>query len=132
MEAELKRACEFEGTTLWGMNGGPPAALVDNEHIVFRDSINKLSAFRSVNVHTGKRKYGPIFAKESHCAESGWYPFSFFENFLDKNSGHPQIDRCGIYLLELAAGRKEDYFNHPVSKGRTESCFVEMGACWNK
>ena len=175
MELEIKKICEYEGSTLLGMNGGQPespdgrllvyarkpslsesltelwvcdrggdgglanhrkvftvacgnhngpsATFVDNEHIVFRDSVNKTAAFRIVNVHTGEIKYGPIFAKESHCAENGWYPFSISENFLGKNPDYPQIDRCGIYLLELATGQvkcvadKEKVLNMAVEHG---------------
>lgn len=176
MEAKIKKVCEYEGSTLWGMNGGQPespdgkllvyarkpslteslteiwvcdrddagegfgnhrkvftvacgnhngpsATFVDNEHIVFRDSVNKMAAFRILNVHTGEIKYGPIFAKESHCAENGWYPFSISENFLGKNPGYPQIDKCGIYLLELATGQircvadKETVLNMAVEHG---------------
>lgn len=87
-----------------GNHNGPSATFVDNEHIVFRDSIDKLAAFRILNVYTGKVVYGPIFAKESHCAENGIYPFSISEEYLLKNPQYPQIDRCGIYLLTLATG----------------------------
>ena len=169
---EIRQVCDYEGSSLWGMNGGQPespdgkllvyarkpnlsenvteiwvcdretlanqrqvytvkcgnhngpsATFVDNDHIVFRDSIQKLSAFRILNIHTGETKYGPIFAKESHCAENGWYPFSISEAFLGKNQDYPQIDRCGIYLLELATGKvkrvadKETVYNMVVEHG---------------
>lgn len=169
---ELRQVCNFNGSSLWGMNGGQPespdgkllvyarkpalteseteiwvcdretlanqrkvftvscgnhngpsATFVDNDHIVFRDSINKLAAFRILNVHTGQVKYGPIFGKESHCAENGWYPFSISEEFLDKNPNFPQIDKCGIYLLELATAQikrvadKETVYNMVVEHG---------------
>lgn len=55
-------------TVKCGNHNGPSATFVDNEHIVFRDEIDGLSAFRVLNVYTGQVKYGPIFAKESHCA----------------------------------------------------------------
>ena len=87
-----------------GNHNGPSATFADNEHIVFRDIIGGLSAFRVLNVDTGQVKYGPIFAKESHCAENGIYPFSLSEEFLGKNPDYPQIDRCGIYLLTLSDG----------------------------
>lgn len=87
-----------------GNHNGPSATFVDNEHIVFRDEIDGLSAFRVLNVYTGQVKYGPIFAKESHCAEKGVYPFSISEEFLGKNPDHPELDTCGIYLLDLASG----------------------------
>ena len=175
MDLEIKRVCEYEGSSLWGMNGGQPespdgkwlvygrkpdlvdrekaelqiwvcdretlgnqkkiftvrcgnhngasATFVDNEHIVFRDSINKMSAFRIVNIYTGEVKYGPIFGKESHCAENGYYPFSISEAFLGKNPSYPEIDVCGIYLLELKTGKirrvadKETVYNMVVEHG---------------
>ena len=101
MAEKLIPVCSYEGSTMWGMNGGQPespdgkllvyarkpslaenvteiwicdrdtltnqrkvytvscgnhngpsATFVDNDHIVFRDSINKLSAFRILNVYT--------------------------------------------------------------------------------
>ena len=172
MELELRQVCGYEGSSMWGMNGGQPespdgkllvyarksvlaeseteiwicdrdtlgnqrkvftvncgnhngpsATFVDNDHIVFRDRMEKQWAFRILNVHTGQIKYGPVFGKESHCAENGWYPFSISEEFLDKNPDLPQIDRCGIYLLELATGRirrvadKETVYNMVVEHG---------------
>ena len=52
-------------------------------------------------IHTGEVVYGPIFGKESHCAENGQYPFSISEEFLDKNPDYPELNTCGIYLLDL-------------------------------
>lgn len=63
-------------TVQCGNHNGPSATFVDNEHIVFRDEIGGLSAFRIVNVYSGKTIIGPVFAKESHRAECGLYPFS--------------------------------------------------------
>ena len=90
-------------TVSCGNHNGPSATFVDNKHIVFRDTIDQLSAFRILNIDTGEVLYGPVFAKESHCAENGWYPFSVSEEFLGKNPEYPQIDRSGIYLLNLVA-----------------------------
>lgn len=110
-------------TVTCGNHNGPSATFVDNEHIVFRDSIHKMAAFRILNVYTKETKYGPIYAKESHCAENGWYPFSISEEFLEKNPDYPEIDRCGIYLLELATGKvkrvadKETVYNMVVEHG---------------
>ena len=153
----MYKVCEYEGSTLWGMNGGQPespdgkwlvygrkpslteeygdetqiwicdrqtlreqrklytvscknhngpsATFVDNDNIVFRDMAGGLTAIRILNIHTGETKYGPIYGKESHCAENGWYPFSISEEYLDQNPDHPEIDCCGIYLLELATGK---------------------------
>lgn len=153
----MEKVCEYEGSSLWGMNGGQPespdgtllvyakkpnledkekqtteiwicdrntlanarcvftvncgnhngpsATFTDNDHIVFRDIINGFSAFRVLNIHTGEVVYGPIFAKESHCAENGQYPFSISEEFLDKNPDYPELDTCGIYLLNLTTGK---------------------------
>ena len=52
-------------TVRCGNHNGPSATFVDNEHIVFRDSSQKLSSFQILNVYTGKTLYGPILAKES-------------------------------------------------------------------
>ena len=87
-----------------GNHNGPSATFTDNSHIVFRDVIDGLPAFRILNVDTGKVLYGPVFAKESHCAENGIYPFSISEEFLGKNPEYPGIDTCGIYLMRLSDG----------------------------
>lgn len=92
----------FDGVC--GNHNGPSATFVDNEHIVFRSAINKMSAFYIINVYTGQIKYGPIFGKESHCAENGKYPFSISENFLGKNPDYPVIDSCGVYILDIQTG----------------------------
>lgn len=91
-------------TVICGNHNGPSATFTDNDHVVFRDEIDGLSAFRVLNIRTGEVVYGPIFAKESHCAENGIYPFSVSEEFLGKNPVYPQIDKCGIYLLRLSDG----------------------------
>ncbi len=172
---EIKRVCEYEGSSVWGMNGGQPespdgkwlvyakkpdltdkekqetqiwicdretlenrqhlftvrcgnhngpsATFADNEHIVFRDIINGFSAFRIFNIYTKKVLYGPIFGKESHCAENGIYPFSISEEFLDKNPAYPELDTCGIYLLDLKTGAirrvadKETIYNMVIEHG---------------
>lgn len=94
-------------TVACGNHNGPSATFVDDTKIVFRDSIDGLSAFRIVDTDTGETVYGPIFAKESHCAENGKYPFSISEAFLNKNPDHPEIDSCGIYLLDIITGKVE-------------------------
>lgn len=110
-------------TVRCGNHNGPSATFVDNEHIVFRDSSHKLSSFQILNVYTGKTLYGPIFAKESHCAENGYYPFSISEAFLGKNPDYPELSVCGIYLLNLKTGKirrvadKETVYNMVVNAG---------------
>lgn len=112
-------------TVRCGNHNGPSATFTDDSHIVFRDQIDGLAAFRILNIYTGEVKYGPIFAKESHCAESGIYPFSISEEYLDKNPGLPEIDRCGIYLLNLSTGEikraadKDTVFRMVVENGCT-------------
>lgn len=91
-------------TVKCGNHNGPSATFVNNSMIVFRDNIDHMSAFRIVDVNTGEIVYGPIFGKESHCAENGYYPFSISEEFLEKNPAYPQIDSCGIYTLDIATG----------------------------
>lgn len=80
-------------------HNGPSATFINNHDIVFRDGENGLSVFRILDVDTGKVKH-KIFAKESHCAESGKYPFSVSSEFLGKNPDYPEIDTCGIYILD--------------------------------
>lgn len=110
-------------TTHSGNHNGPSQTFVDNHHIVYRDGINKLSCFWIINVDTGNVKYGPIFGKESHCAENGIYPFSISEEFLGANPDHPEIDKCGIYLLNLSDGSikrvadKDTIYNMVVEHG---------------
>lgn len=87
-----------------GNHNGPSATFLDNSKIVFRDSIDKLSVFRVLDIDSGEVVYGPIFAKESHCGENGLYPFSISEAFLGKNPQYPQIDSCGIYTLNIKSG----------------------------
>ncbi|MCQ2520142.1 MAG: hypothetical protein MJ107_06390 [Lachnospiraceae bacterium] len=131
-------------TVSCGNHNGPSATFTDNEHIVFRDSIDGLAAFRILNINTGKIKYGPIFAKESHCAENGIYPFSISEEYLGKNPDYPEIDTCGIYLLYLATGEikrvadKETVFNMVVEHGcipnryTTSMSHVQLNPSGNK
>ncbi len=77
---------------------------IDNSHIVFRDTRDGLSCFHILNVDTGRELYAPIFAKESHCAENGIYPFSLSREFVGKNPTYPEIDECGIYTLNVKTG----------------------------
>lgn len=91
-------------TVSCGNHNGPSATFLNNTDIVFRDSIDGLPAFRIVNVDSGEVLYGPIFAKESHCGENGFYPFSVSKEFLGKNPAYPQINSCGIYTLEIKTG----------------------------
>ena len=155
---EIFKVADYEGSTLWGMNGGQPespdgkylvyarkmklepqiseteiwicdrdtltehrkvatvdcgnhngpsATFIDNDHIVFRENVKgeKINCIRILNIKTGELKYGPIYAKESHCAENGQYPFSISEEYLDKNPDYPELSQCGIYLLDLATGK---------------------------
>lgn len=89
-----------------GNHNGPSATFIDNSHVVYREIAKggKYSCFRIINIHTGELKYGPIFAKESHGAENGQYPFSISDEYLDKNPSYPQISQCGIYILNLNNG----------------------------
>lgn len=80
------------------------ASWTDNHHIVFRSGENGLSCFYILDITKAQPVYGPVFAKESHCAENGIYPFSVSREFLGRNPEHPEIDRCGIYTLDTASG----------------------------
>ncbi len=80
------------------------ASWIDNNHIVFRSGENGLPCFYILDI-TGKEPvYGPVFAKESHCAENGIYPFSVSAEFLDRNPSRPEINRSGIYTLNTVTG----------------------------
>jgi hypothetical protein len=94
--------CVF--TVNCGNHNGPSATFTDNSTIVFRDSVDGLPMFRIINVDTGEIKY-KIFAKESHCAENGKYPFSISKEFIGKNPDYPEISQCGIYILDIASGK---------------------------
>ncbi len=132
MEAELKRVCEFEGATLWGMNGGPPAALVDNEHIVFRGSINKLSALGASMYILEKENMGLSLQRRATVQKAGGILSLFLKTFLIKIQGILRLTDVEFIFWSLPRDGRRICFNHPVSGDRTESCFVEMEACWNK
>ncbi len=87
-----------------GNHNGPSATFIDNSTVVFRDGRDKHSFFRIMDVDTMVEKYS-IFAKESHCAEGDLYPFSISENFLGWNPDYPEIDKCGIYVLNVKTSK---------------------------
>ncbi len=87
-----------------GNHNGPSASFITENLIVFRDSVNNLPVFRIMDIDTGEVKY-EICAKESHCAESGKYPFSVSREFIGKNPDYPEIDKCGIYILDVMSGK---------------------------
>lgn len=87
-----------------GNHNGPSATFIDNSTIVFRDSEDSLPVFRIMDADTLEIKH-KIFAKESHCAENGKYPFSVSAEFLGKNPDYPEINACGIYILDVASGK---------------------------
>lgn len=91
-------------TVSCGNHNGPSATFIDNSLIVFRDSEDGLPVFRIMDADTGEVKH-KIFAKESHCAENGKYPFSVSSEFLGKNPNYPEISKCGIYILDTASGK---------------------------
>lgn len=107
-----------------GNHNGPSATFITNRLIVFRDSEDKLPVFRILDVDTGEVKY-KIRAKESHCAESGKYPFSVSSEFLGKNPDYPKINKCGIYILDVLSGKitlaasEEDILDMVRSHGLT-------------
>lgn len=86
-----------------GNHNGPSATFITDSLVVFRDSVNNMPVFRIMDVDTGEIKY-KICAKESHCAENGKYPFSVSSEFLDKNPDYPEINKCGIYILDVLKG----------------------------
>ena len=86
-----------------GNHNGPSATFIDNSLIVFRDGASGHPVFRILDVDSGIVKY-EIAAKESHCAENGLYPFSLTSDLLEFNPGYPEIDRPGIYVLDVYRG----------------------------
>ncbi len=100
-----------------GNHNGPSATFITDSLVVFRDSINALPVFRIMDINTGEVKY-KICAKESHCAENMKYPFSVSEEFLDKNPDYPEIDSCGIYILNVLSGK--------IEKAATEEDILDM------
>ena len=107
-----------------GNHNGPSATFTDNSTIVFRDSVNNLPLFRIMDINSGKIKY-EIFAKESHCAENGKYPFSVSSEFLGKNPNYPEIAENGIYILDIVSGKitlaasEKDICDMVISHGLT-------------
>ncbi|MCQ2537047.1 MAG: hypothetical protein MJ124_01480 [Lachnospiraceae bacterium] len=87
-----------------GNHNGPSATFIDNSLVVFRDGSEGIGTFIIMDVDTLEIKY-KIRAKESHCAESGKYPFSVDAKFMGKNPEHPEIDTCGIYILDVYTGK---------------------------
>ncbi len=86
-----------------GNHNGPSASFIDNSLIVFRDGSSGHPVFRILDIDTGEVKYA-ITAKESHCAENGFYPFSISEDLMGLNPDHPEIDKPGIYVLDVYTG----------------------------
>jgi hypothetical protein len=109
-----------------GNHNGPSATFIDNKTIVFRGaSEKKVSCFYILDIETGKLVYDPIYAKESHCAENGKYPFSISPGYEDKNPNHPEIDGIGIYELDFKTGKinklvnSNDILDYIKSRGYT-------------
>lgn len=107
-----------------GNHNGPSATFITDSLIVFRDSDGGLPVFRIMDADAGEVKY-KIFAKESHCAENGKYPFSVSAEFLGKNPDYPEINQCGIYILDVSSGKitlaasEEDILNMVREHGLT-------------
>lgn len=100
-----------------GNHNGPSATFITNSLVVFRDSCEGLPLFRILDIETGEVKY-KIFGKESHAAESGKYPFSLSKEFLGKNPDYPEINQCGIYILDVFTGE--------ITLAATEEDIAEM------
>ena len=115
-----------------GNHNGPSATFITNSLIVFRDvefegiagKEPSICVFRILDVDTGEVKY-KIRGKESHCAENGKYPFSISTEYLDKNPDYPEINSCGIYILDVENGKitlvatEEDILNMVREHGLT-------------
>lgn len=84
-------------------HNGPSTTFLNNSQIVFRDITDGVSSFIIMDINSGRIKHR-IFAKESHCAENGKYPFSVTADLKSMNSEYPQVNECGIYLLDIETG----------------------------
>lgn len=87
-------------------HNGPSATFLSGNKIVFRDMSEDLSQFIIMDTDTGKILH-KIKAKESHCGENGKYPFSVSKDFLGHNPHYPEINECGIYIMDVESGRIE-------------------------
>ena len=85
-------------------HNGPSASFIDNSTVVFRDMSGEVSAFIIMDIDSMKIKHR-IYAKESHRAENGIYPFSVSKEFLDKNPDYPMINETGIYAMDIDSGK---------------------------
>lgn len=90
-------------TVSCGNHNGPSATFITDSLVVFRDGEEGLPVFRIFDIDSNEVKY-KIFAKESHCAENCKYPFSVSREFMGKNPSYPQINECGIYILDVMTG----------------------------
>ncbi|MBO7402950.1 MAG: patatin family protein [Lachnospiraceae bacterium] len=86
-----------------GNHNGPSASFIDNSLIVFRGSEGGHPVFRVLDTDTGEVKYR-IVAKENHCAVNGKYPFTVLADMVGLNPDYPEIDRPGIYILDVFKG----------------------------
>ncbi len=100
-----------------GNHNGPSATFITDSLVVFRGSEGGLPYFVIMDADTGEIKY-KIRAKESHCAENGKYPFSLSKSFLGLNGGYPEIDGCGIYILDVMSGK--------ISRAASEDDILDM------
>ena len=112
-----------------GNHNGPSATFITDNLVVFRDGEDGLPVFRILDINTGEVKH-KIFAKESHCAQNGKYPFSLSKEFSGKNPDYPEIDKCGIYILDVLSGKinlaatEDDILNMVKSHGLTPTEFT--------
>ncbi len=105
-----------------GNHNGPSASFIDNERIVFRGGSDlKESIFYIYNIVENKVEFGPIFGKESHCAEKHKFPFSITPRQLGKNPQYPQIDEVAVYELDCDTGEVKKIMSLEKMKEYLES-----------
>ena len=60
--------------------------------------------FRIPDVDTGEVST-KFAAKKVIVRKNGKYPFSISTEYLDKNPDYPEINSCGIYILDVESGK---------------------------
>lgn len=106
-------------TCACGNHNGPSASFIDNERIVFRDMSGERSKFVIMNIETGAAEYS-MYAKESHRAENGIYPFSVPADGENIEAAAPE---AGIYGLDTKTGK----IRMLVSSAEIEAAVTERG-----
>lgn len=84
-------------------HNGPSASFVDNDTIVFRDMKDDIPSFILYDVERNEEKCR-VYGKMGHRVSGELFPFSVREGQLAKNGAFPNIDRCGVYMINVRTG----------------------------